>query len=80
MEGPQVVGVVAFDPGFPGAFLFRARSAAHARALFEGIRPRARHSYFRRAVEGDDELAEELIRGGASRTVSLLHMVGAIPA
>jgi GNAT superfamily N-acetyltransferase len=79
-DGADVVGVIGFDPQFPGAHLFRARSAGHARTLFDAIRPDALHDYFRLAVEGDDTLAEELIRAGATRVMSLLHMGGAIPA
>ncbi len=78
-EGADVVGVIGFAPRFPGAALFRARSIAYARTLFDGVRRHATHDYFRLIVEADDALAEALIGVGATRVMSLLHMTGPIP-
>jgi GNAT superfamily N-acetyltransferase len=78
-DGAGVAGVIGFAPRFPGAALFRARSSGHARTLFDGVRSHATHDYFRLAVEADAALAEELIGVGATRLMSLVHMVGPIP-
>jgi GNAT superfamily N-acetyltransferase len=80
-RGGETTGVIGFDPAFPGAPLFRARSLADARALFEGIRPHKRdeHDSFRAIVEANEPLAEELVSVGAERLLSLLHMTGPIP-
>jgi GNAT superfamily N-acetyltransferase len=81
-RGGETTGVIGFDPAFPGAPLFRARSLEDAAALFRSIRETAKpeHDYFRVVVEADEALAERLISAGATRIMSLLHMVGALPA
>jgi GNAT superfamily N-acetyltransferase len=80
-RGEETTGVIGFDPPFPGAPLFRARSMEDAAALFRSIRETAKpeHDYFRVVVEADEALAERLISAGATRIMSLLHMVGPLP-
>jgi GNAT superfamily N-acetyltransferase len=74
-------GLVAYDPRFPGAPLFRAQSPTVARALFEALRPYRLQDQevFRVAVEADEALAAELVAFGGALAVSLFHMSGAIP-
>ncbi|MGZ5967942.1 MAG: GNAT family N-acetyltransferase, partial [Polyangiales bacterium] len=80
-KGDRTTGVIGFDPSFPGAPLFRAQTFEDARALFDGIRPTAKpeHDYFRIIVEANEPLADRLVEAGATRVMSLLHMVGPIP-
>jgi GNAT superfamily N-acetyltransferase len=79
-RGRDVVGVISFDPAFPGTPLLRAPSLGDACTLFDAVRAHARHDYFRLLIEADDALADSLMTAGATLVRSLLHMVGTIPS
>ncbi len=77
-EGGTTLGVIAFDPAFPGASVFRARSAADARALLESVRSTARHEHLRVMIENDEALARALTVVGAMPVSEMLRMSGPI--
>lgn len=76
------VGVASFDPSYPGAFPFRVRTPGLAPWLFEAMRPYARPEMpdVQVVVEGDEALVERLLAHGGVPTLSIVHMVGDIPA
>lgn len=76
IDGAGVVALAVFDPGFPGAFPFRARSPAHARALCDALRPHAREDFLNFVVEGDPALREAMLAVGATVRMDTLHMTG----
>ncbi len=78
--GGSPVGFARFDPGFPGAFPFKVREPAAARALLEGLRPHALPGADRLhlLVEDQPDLVELLCGAGAVRTIELIHMRGPI--
>lgn len=75
-DGPS--GACAFDPTFPGAAVFRARSAADARALLDAMRPRAlpEHDHVQLFVEDNAALDADLQRAGAHLVMRVLRMEG----
>lgn len=75
-EGP--LAFAAFDPKLPGAHPFRPTEIAYARPLLEALRPHARHDYIRILAENRPELAEALLQAGASVTLEVMQMRGAI--
>ncbi len=72
------VACAAFDPAFPGAPVLRARSAACARAVLEGLLPHAlpEHQAFFLFLEGDPVLESVLTGVGAQVTMRVLRMEG----
>lgn len=80
-DDEAVVGAIGFDPEFPGAPLFRARTTGVAAALLRAVRSHARpeHDELRLTVDADPGLVSALVDAGARRVLSLLHMEGAIP-
>jgi len=79
-EGGTTRGVISFEPAFPGAGLFRARSSADAQALLESVRPAARHDHLRVVIENDDALSRALTAVGATPVSEMLRMSGPIPS
>lgn len=43
-DGEEAAALAVFDPAFPGAFPFRARTTPHAMAMLHALRPHARPS------------------------------------
>ncbi len=78
IDGAEVAALAVFDPGFPGAFPFRARTVPHARALCDGLRPHARQDYLNFVVEGDPGLRQGMLDAGATVRMETLHMVGTL--
>jgi len=76
-----VVGLAVFDPQVPGAFPFRVRGSEHARALIEAMLevPGNDKDFVQLVIEDDLATAQALERAGATRTLEILHMRGAIP-
>jgi len=73
-------GLAVFDPSFPGAYPFRADSAATARALLELL---ALHRHpdqpeLQLVIEGDAALSAALVQAGARELFDIVHMEGAI--
>jgi GNAT superfamily N-acetyltransferase len=79
-RGDQVTGAAAFDPTFPGAFPFRAKTIDDAVSLLVGLRPHARETDEGLAISTEDQeaLADALIDLGATVRVETMHMKGAI--
>ncbi len=84
-----VHALAAFDPGFPGAFPFRARDGASARALLDALRLHARPiedaerpwraDAIQLVCEGMNEVADALLAAGATLVFRLAHLEGALP-
>jgi GNAT superfamily N-acetyltransferase len=79
--GAAVRGLARFDPGFPGAYPFRARSPQAARALLEAMRGFARpgDEHVDLVIEGDESITAALRSAGATVRLELYHMRGLIP-
>ena len=75
--GPTGVGLL--DPKFPGAAPLRLRSAEHARAILEAMRPRVAAEHIFVFVENLSALETLLTRAGATPVLRVLQMEGAIP-
>jgi GNAT superfamily N-acetyltransferase len=69
-----------FDPGFPGTYPFRAAETAHALSLLRAFRPFARpeDDVVNMLVENQPELAQGLIRAGATKRLETVLMRGPI--
>ncbi len=80
-QGEAIVGMAAFQPSFPGAYPFRARSAAVARSLLKAMRPHADPSrdYVQLVFEGAPALAEAFDEAGAWRHLEFVHFSGEVP-
>ena len=78
---PQVVGVAAFDPLFPGAFPFRVTRPELALVLLRALRPYARldHTFIGVVVEDQPALADALLAAGAEVRLETVHMKGSLP-
>lgn len=84
----DVIGVSAFDPGFPGAFPFRAKSLGAARSLLEAMRARReaidddelpwRADGCQVVVEDDPALLAALLEAGAAPGIETLHYAGTL--
>jgi len=74
-------GLIVFDPAFPGAPHFRARTPGIARALLEAVRAHRgpEHERLRLHVENDPALLSALRGAGAELVTSLLHLRGPMP-
>lgn len=79
--GGEAVAVAIFDPHFPGAFPFRARRPELAQPLLAAMRPHARPGdpEVHLVIEGDDALAEHLLRAGAIVKMRFDHYGGELP-
>lgn len=77
-EAGEPAGLVCFDPTFPGAFPFRARNLEVARLLVDECARHARVGTPRMqlVVEGQDELARQLLDAGARLRLEILHYEG----
>lgn len=80
-EGDAVVGAAAFDPTFPGAFPFRAASAAVAFALLDLMRQHKRpeDDIVNLAVEGQPEIADAVLAAGGVLRLEAQNLAGALP-
>jgi GNAT superfamily N-acetyltransferase len=78
-DDASVLGFAAYDPGFPGASIFRLARPTLAGTLFDALRPHARHDYLMVLVEGDDALTALLEEAGANVRRRIQHMSGAVP-
>lgn len=74
----QVVAATVFDPTFPGAYPFRAKTLDDAIALLHALRPHARPTDEGLAISTEDQeaLADALLAIGAKVRVETLHMRG----
>lgn len=81
-EGESIVGVAVFFPAFPGAYPFRAREAAHARALLAAMRPHADagKAWVQLVFEDAPDLAAAFEDAGARRHMEFVHLRGEVPA
>jgi GNAT superfamily N-acetyltransferase len=72
----QVTAAAVFDPTFPGAYPFRARSVDDAVCLLHALRPHAHPSDLGLAIasENHESLADALIVLGATVRVETMHM------
>jgi hypothetical protein len=80
-RGDDAVAFAAFDPTFPGASPFAARTPGTARALLEAMKPHAKpeHDYVRFTTSEDTvEIAAKA--AGAEVVLEMLRMEGEIPA
>lgn len=77
-RGDQVTGAAAFDPTFPGAYPFRAKTIADAVSLLHALRPFAREADegLSIATEDQEALADALVALGATVRVETMHMRG----
>jgi len=75
-EGGEVVGLAAFDPGFPGAAAFCATRPELARALLDAVRHHADPSFdfVRVTVEGDRALADAVVALGGAIDLELVRL------
>lgn len=74
-------GMAVFVPEFPGAYPFRADSAAAARSLMDAMEPHAdpSYDYVQLVFEGQLEIAEIFERAGATRHLEFVHFAGEVP-
>jgi GNAT superfamily N-acetyltransferase len=75
----DLLGMAVFDPGFPGASIFRVKRPALAGTLFAALRPHAQHDYLLVLVEGDDALTILLEDAGARVRRRIQHMSASVP-
>lgn len=76
----QVAAAAVFDPTFPGAYPFRARTGDDALALLHALRPFARPTDAEVAVAPENQIAiaDALIEVGATLRHETLHMRGSL--
>jgi GNAT superfamily N-acetyltransferase len=74
----QVTGAAVFDPTFPGAYPFRAKTIDDAISLLHALRPHARATDDDLGVVTEDQesLADALLELGATLRVETMHMRG----
>jgi GNAT superfamily N-acetyltransferase len=77
-RGDQVTGAAVFDPTFPGAYPFRAKTIDDAISLLHALRPHARPTDDSLGVVTEDQesLADALLELGGTVRVETLHMRG----
>jgi ribosomal protein S18 acetylase RimI-like enzyme len=77
---PEVVGVAAFDPLFPGAFPFAVARPALALVLLRALRPYARpdDTFIGLVVEDQPALVDWLLAAGAVVRLKTFHMKGSL--
>lgn len=75
------VGLVCFDPAFPGAFPFATARPEFAAPLLRAIAPHARpgDTSLQVVVERDEALASALLGAGAEIRMRLVHYIGPLP-
>ena len=78
-DDTSILGFAAYDPGFPGASVFRLARPTLAGTLFDALRPHARHDHVMVLVEGDDALTALLEDAGATVRRRIQHMSGDVP-
>ena len=66
--------VAIFDPTFPGAYPFRAKSGADALALLAALRAFAQHDYIQVVVEGEPEVRDALVEAGGVVRFEIVHL------
>ena len=76
--------LAAFDVGFPGVHPFRAPDLAHALSLLRALRPFARlarpeYAFVNVMVEDQPDVAQALLRAGATLRLETTFMRGPIP-
>ncbi|MEM9456833.1 MAG: GNAT family N-acetyltransferase [Myxococcota bacterium] len=81
-QGTAPMGMAAFAPQFPGAYPFRANSAAVARALLTAMQPLANpaHDYVQLVFENQPQVATAFDAAGATRFLEFVHFAGDVPA
>jgi GNAT superfamily N-acetyltransferase len=80
IERSEVVGAAVFDPAFPGAHPFRARTLGDATVLLRAMRAHARPGPSVSVLfEDQPELADAFLALGAVVRLDMLHMRGPIP-
>lgn len=77
-KNDQVVASAIFDPTFPGAYPFRAKTIEDAISLLHALRPHARPTDESIAIVTEDQewLADALIDLGAKVRIETMHMRG----
>ncbi len=77
-SGGQDAAACIFDPGFPGAYPFRAETASAAFDLLRAIRPHARPTdpSVDVVIEDQPEIADALLATGALLKLDIVHMRG----
>jgi len=77
-----VVGAAIFDPKFPGAYPFRVVRPELAWPLLAALRPDARpeDTIVNLVIEGQPEVADELLASGATLRLETQHMRGPLAA
>lgn len=80
-RGTTPIGIAVFAPEFPGAYPFRASSAAVARALLTAMQPLASpaHDYVQLVFENQPEVAAVFDAAGATRFLEFVHFAGDVP-
>jgi hypothetical protein len=80
-RGSERMGVLRFDPAFPGVMPLRVRDPAQLRPLLEGARRHARpeHAWVQLVVEGDFAARDALLAAGAHSQLEVVQMQGPIP-
>ena len=78
---PEVAGVAAFDPLFPGAFPFAVARPELALVLLRALRPYARpdDTFIGLVVEDQPALVDALLAAGAEVRLKTFHMKGSLP-
>jgi ribosomal protein S18 acetylase RimI-like enzyme len=78
----EVVGATVFAPHFPGAYPFRVARPALACRLLRAIHPyaRPRDMFIHVVVENQPEVADALLRAGATLRLDFIRMAGSLSA
>ncbi len=71
-----MLGVAAFDVGFPGCFPFRAMTVEDANALLHGLHPLATQHGMGLVAEAHPQLEAALVEAGARVAFRFMHMSG----
>jgi GNAT superfamily N-acetyltransferase len=81
MRHGQIEGAAIFHPHFPGAYPFRINDASMAARFLYSLRPFAKESdtEVNLVIEGQGEVANELLSLGAQLRMDISHYKGAIP-
>ena len=80
-QAEAIVGAAVFRPEFPGAYPFRARTPAVARAIVDAMRPHADLSkgYVQLVFEDAPQLEAAFDAAGATRHMEFVHFRGDVP-
>ena len=73
-----MTAAAVFDPTFPGAYPFRAKTIDDATSLLHALRPHARPNddIINVVTEDQEALADALIAIGATVRIETMHMRG----